>query len=66
MKNMKLGQKKEFGFGILIVIACVLGSVAVWNMKGVEGDSRKLTQEYAPETLLASELVTGGVRAQHR
>jgi len=55
-KNMKLGTKIAFGFGVLIVIACVLGGLAVFSMKGVEGQSIMLAEEYVPEVDVAVEL----------
>ncbi|GAB1410107.1 hypothetical protein MASR1M90_12610 [Desulfovibrionales bacterium] len=50
MKNLKLGLKIGLGFGMLILIACALGGMAVYNMKLVETDSQRLDQEYMPET----------------
>ena len=35
-KNLKLGAKIILGFSGLLVIACVLGGLAVWNMKSVQ------------------------------
>ena len=32
MKNMKLGAKIALGFGVLIIIAAILGVVGVWEM----------------------------------
>ncbi len=46
---MKLGAKIASGFGSLIVIALVLGGLAVYNMKNVEKESAKLADEYVPE-----------------
>jgi len=46
MKNIKLGIKIGGGFGVLILIACALGGMAVFNMKGVEGDSTRMAKEY--------------------
>ncbi len=56
MKNMKLGMKITLGFGILIVIAAILGSLAVWNMKSVETKSTMLANEYVPEVSVADDL----------
>jgi methyl-accepting chemotaxis protein len=56
MKNMKLGMKIALGFGFLIVIAIVLGAVAVWNMTTVERNSTILSKEYVPEVAVANEL----------
>ena len=56
MKNMKLGLKIGLGFGILILIACILGGLAVYNMKSVQTDSTRLAQEYVPEVAMANEV----------
>ncbi|MFO7884999.1 MAG: PDZ domain-containing protein, partial [Desulfobacteraceae bacterium] len=45
MKNMKLGTKIGVGFGILIIIALVLGGMAVINMKGVSSETTMLAEE---------------------
>ncbi|WP_043795069.1 HAMP domain-containing methyl-accepting chemotaxis protein [Solidesulfovibrio fructosivorans] len=56
MKNMKLGVKITIGFGLLILIACVLGGMAVVNMNSVEKQSTRLAQEYVPEVAIANQL----------
>jgi methyl-accepting chemotaxis protein len=56
MKNIKLGIKIGGGFGILILIACALGGLAVFNMKSVETDSTRLAKEYVPEVDMANQL----------
>ncbi len=52
--NMKLGTKIGLGFGLLILIAMILGGIAVWNMKQVGAKSSQLATEYAPEVKLAN------------
>ena len=54
MKNIKLGIKIGGGFGVLILIACALGGMAVFNMTNVEKDSSKLANEYVPEVGIAN------------
>ena len=54
MKNIKLGIKIGGGFGVLILIACALGGLAVFNMKTVEDDSVRLANEYVPEVGIAN------------
>ena len=56
MKNIKLGLKIGGGFGILILIACSLGGLAVFNMKAVEGNSIRLANEYVPEVGIAGDI----------
>jgi len=55
-KNMKLSAKLGLGFGLLVLIALILGSLAVWNMKNVETQSNYLSKEYAPEVEVAVEV----------
>ena len=38
-KHMKLGTKIITGFSLLIVIACALGGVAVWQMRGIQAET---------------------------
>uniref|UniRef100_I2PXF4 Methyl-accepting chemotaxis protein n=1 Tax=Desulfovibrio sp. U5L TaxID=596152 RepID=I2PXF4_9BACT len=56
MNNWKLGVKIWLGFGCLIIIACALGFMGVWNMQLVEKTSTILSIQYIPETTLANEL----------
>ena len=55
-KNLKLGLKLGLGFGCLIVIAVVLGAVAILNMNQVSTESERLAHEYVPEVSIANEL----------
>ncbi len=55
-KNMKLGTKIVVGFGSIIIIMLVLGSLAVVRMRGVVERSTMLAEEYSPESKLAGEL----------
>ncbi|WP_316896366.1 methyl-accepting chemotaxis protein [Pseudodesulfovibrio indicus] len=55
-KNLKLGLKLGLGFGCLILIACVLGGVAIYDMLMVSTDSRQLAEEYLPEVTIANDL----------
>ncbi len=65
MKNIKLGIKIGGGFGVLILIACTLGGLAVFNMKAVEKDSIRLAQEYVPEVGMANELERNALLAMY-
>ncbi|MGM0611695.1 MAG: CHASE3 domain-containing protein, partial [Thermodesulfobacteriota bacterium] len=55
-KNLKLGVKIGGGFGVLILIACILGGLAVYNMGNVEEESTRLEKEYVPEIRILSDL----------
>jgi methyl-accepting chemotaxis protein len=56
MRNIKLGVKIGLGFGLLILIACLLGGVAVVNMVNVGRSSSTLADEYVPEVIIANEV----------
>jgi methyl-accepting chemotaxis protein len=55
-KNMTLGKKIGLGFALLILITVVLGGLGAWWMKGSQGDSEMLAQEYVPEMAIAAEI----------
>ena len=55
-KNMKLGTKIITGFSLLIVIACVLGGLAVFNMKNVQEIATILVKENVPEVAVANNV----------
>ena len=55
-KNLKLGLKLGLGFGCLILIAVVLGGVAILNMNNVSHESSRLADEYVPEVAMANDL----------
>ncbi|MBF0549093.1 MAG: hypothetical protein HQK60_01030 [Deltaproteobacteria bacterium] len=56
MYNPKLGVKIGGAFSAFIVVACVLGGVAVWHMGRVENSSEKLSKEFVPEVAIANNL----------
>lgn len=56
MKNLTLSYKITIGFGLLILIAVLLGSVAVINMKGVEKGADKLANIYVPEVAVGNNV----------
>jgi len=55
-KNLRLGVKIGAGFGVLILIACTLGIMAIWNMNGVKQESTRLAEAYVPEVGVANEI----------
>jgi len=65
MKNMKLGSKIALGFGVLIIIAGILGVVGVVQMGTVETETTKLAEEYVPEVDMAVDLRGGANRMMY-
>ena len=45
MKNLTLTYKISIGFVLLLLITLILGSMAIVNMKSVEGGSQKLAMQ---------------------
>ena len=65
MKNMRLGMKIALGFGVLIVIAGILGAVGIWNMGKVEKSSGILSAEYVPQVAMAMNLSNAASRLMY-
>ena len=55
-KNVKLGTKIIVGFGIQIVIACVVGGLAIWSMDGVRNVTEILIKENIPEVSVSNDM----------
>lgn len=64
-KNLKLSTKLALGFGLLIVIACSLGSLAVWNMKSVANDANSLAKENVPEVKVAMDIERNSLQTMY-
>lgn len=56
MKNMKLAVKIGLGFGILILIVCLLGGIAIWNMVSIKNEATILAKEYMPEVSVSNDI----------
>lgn len=55
-KNMKLSVKIGVGFGIILIIAVLLGGIAAFNMNNVRNQSTKLAKEYVPEVQVSNNV----------
>ena len=64
-KNLKIGTKIGAGFGLLILIACSLGGLAIYNMGNVETESTKLSVEYVPEVNIANKIERTSLAAMY-
>jgi methyl-accepting chemotaxis protein len=56
MNHMKLGAKVGLGFGVLMLLALTLGSVAVLNIRAVATTAERVANVYMPQVKLASDL----------
>jgi len=55
-KDFKLGQKLGIGFGMLIIIASILGLTAIFNMQSISSKSKYLATEYVPEVEVSNNI----------
>jgi methyl-accepting chemotaxis protein len=65
MKNLKLGVKMGIGFGVLILLICGLGGLAILNMREVRDKSAILTQEYVPEVTISNNVERSALRTMY-
>lgn len=65
MKNLRLVVKISLGFGILLLIACALGGMAVVNMNAVGKDSTRLAKEFVPEVDIANKFERNSLLAMY-
>ncbi len=55
-KNMRLSMKITFGFAIILILAGVLGLIAIWNMLSVRDSSATLRNAYVEEVAAANNV----------
>lgn len=53
---MTLGKRISIGFGLLVLITLVLGAIGAINMRSAASDSARLSDIYAPEVQVATEV----------
>jgi methyl-accepting chemotaxis protein len=56
MNHWTIGKRIIVGFGSLIVITLLLGSLAIWRMAEVKGQTTTLVNETVPEVVVANNV----------
>lgn len=56
MNNLTVGKRIILGFSALVVIAVVLGVIAIVQMRGVQKGSTQLAEAYVPEVAVANNI----------
>jgi methyl-accepting chemotaxis protein len=56
MRKLTLGTKIAFGFSAILLLAVILGAVAIVNMFMVEQKTTMIAEEYMPEIEIANEI----------
>ncbi len=54
--QMTLGKRIGLGFASVLVIAALLGGVAVWNMKSATSSANEMAKKFIPESDLSANL----------
>lgn len=56
MKSMKLSSKIFGGFSIVLILALILTGISLYIMRGLAKDAQVLSNEYMPQTRIASDV----------
>jgi methyl-accepting chemotaxis protein len=64
MKTATLRRRITLGFGLLVLITATLGTGVAWTMLIGREDAARLSEQYVPETHLASQLQDAVARAE--
>lgn len=64
LKNLKIGYRLGFGFGILLLLGCILAYFSIQSLKRMEGDAGKLHQHPFTVTKAALRIDGNIVRMQ--
>lgn len=56
MKKLTIGKRIALGFGALILIAAIVGAIAIYNIRSASSAARQLSQEYVAESQIANDL----------
>ena len=64
-KNMKIGMKISGGFGLLILISCILGGIAIVNMSTIKTESTALSKQYVPEVELSNSIERNALKVMY-
>src|SRR4030042_4080787 len=54
--SMKLSSKIFAGFGIVLAVTLILTGVSLYIMKGLAGEAQVLSNQYMPQTRIASDV----------
>ncbi len=64
-KNLKLGIKIGIGFGGVIIIMIILGTIVSWYMSGIKEQSMILDQEHVPGVSIANNIERSLLQAMY-
>ena len=56
MKNLRLALKIGIGFGVILLITCIVGVIAILQMNSAQHNSNLMKQEYVPEVSIANNM----------
>ncbi len=56
LKDMKIGLKMALGFGLVILLVLLIGTIGIINMLQIQSDSKSLDQQYIPEVDISARV----------
>lgn len=65
LKHASLGAKIGIGFGTIIVIAMILGGVAIWSMSNVNRLAKTMVDQYVPAVKVANEVERNSLKTMY-
>ena len=55
--EMKVSTRQTFGFGIVIVLMCVIGAVGIFNVNGLRNNMTDIVEDKFPKTIWANNII---------
>ncbi|CAH2031223.1 methyl-accepting chemotaxis protein [Trichlorobacter ammonificans] len=57
LKNMKIGSRLGFGFGVIMVLLVVVGGFSVMEINDMNGNINRMANEMFPKTVAANDVI---------
>jgi len=58
LKNMKIGPRLGFGFGIIMVLMLIVGTFSIFRITGLNGSIDKMVNDRFPKTVQANDVIS--------
>lgn len=65
-KKMSLGAKLGVGFGVVVIISIIIGTIAVLNMKSVQQTTTLLVRENMPEVEISTTMERSALQTMYQ
>ena len=58
LKNMKIGPRLGFGFGILMVLMLIVGTLSIFKINGLNDSIDKMVHDRFPKTVQSNDIIS--------